>query len=99
MDSLNCKLISIQYMMENFISFNMSFTYKFTSHFCIFTICLLLLDRLKTALSQVMQDCEEWIKTSSGSLSSSTTHADLTPTAPQNTNFGSPAGTSFGLKV
>ncbi|PPD66516.1 hypothetical protein GOBAR_DD36604 [Gossypium barbadense] len=55
-------------------------------------------DRLKTALSQVTQDCEEWIKTSSGSLSSSTAHADLTPTAPQNTNFGSPAGTSFGLK-
>ncbi|MBA0745151.1 hypothetical protein Gogos_007738 [Gossypium gossypioides] len=55
--------------------------------------------RLKTALSQVTQDCEEWIKTSSGSLSSSTAHADLTPTAPQNTNFGSPAGTSFGLKV
>ncbi|KAG4145270.1 hypothetical protein ERO13_D05G087200v2 [Gossypium hirsutum] len=54
--------------------------------------------RLKTALSQVTQDCEEWIKTSSGSLSSSTAHADLTPTAPQNTNFGSPAGTSFGLK-
>ncbi|KAB2080772.1 hypothetical protein ES319_A05G088500v1 [Gossypium barbadense] len=54
--------------------------------------------RLKTALSQITQDCEEWIKTSSGSLSSSTTHADLTPTAPQNTNFGSPAGTSFGLK-
>ncbi|KAH1066979.1 hypothetical protein J1N35_031966 [Gossypium stocksii] len=54
--------------------------------------------RLKTALSQVTQDCEEWIKTSSGSLSSSTANADLTPTAPQNTNFGSPAGTSFGLK-
>ncbi|XP_012444612.1 uncharacterized protein LOC105768900 isoform X1 [Gossypium raimondii] len=54
--------------------------------------------RLKTALSQVTQDCEEWIKTSSGSLSSSTAHADLTPTAPQNTNFGSPPGTSFGLK-
>ncbi|KAG4198429.1 hypothetical protein ERO13_A05G084400v2 [Gossypium hirsutum] len=54
--------------------------------------------RLKTALSQITQDCEEWIKTSSGPLSSSTAHADLTATAPQNTNFGSPAGTSFGLK-
>ncbi|KAL4334514.1 hypothetical protein GQ457_07G042450 [Hibiscus cannabinus] len=53
--------------------------------------------RLKTALSRITQDCEEWIKTS-GSFSSPTGHADLTPTAPQNTNFGSPAGTSFGLK-
>ncbi|KAE8688712.1 C-terminal isoform 2 [Hibiscus syriacus] len=54
--------------------------------------------RLKEALSRITQDCEEWIKTSSGSFSSTTGHADLTPTAPQNTNFGSPASTSVGLK-
>ncbi|KAK8550819.1 hypothetical protein V6N13_119322 [Hibiscus sabdariffa] len=54
--------------------------------------------RLKTALSKITQDCEEWIKSSSGSFSSPTGHADLTPTAPQNTNFGSPVSTSFGLK-
>ncbi|KAE8700203.1 C-terminal isoform 2 [Hibiscus syriacus] len=54
--------------------------------------------RLKNALTRITQDCEEWIKTSSGSFSSPTEHADLTPTAPQNTNFGSPASTSVGLK-
>ncbi|XP_039024149.1 syndetin-like isoform X1 [Hibiscus syriacus] len=54
--------------------------------------------RLKNALSRITQDCEAWIKTSSGSSSSPTGHADLTPTAPQNTNFGSTASTSVGLK-
>ncbi|XP_022732608.1 syndetin-like isoform X2 [Durio zibethinus] len=54
--------------------------------------------RLKTALSRITQDCDQWIKTPSGSLSSPPAHADMTPTAPQSTNFGPPAGTSFGLK-
>ncbi|RDX80237.1 Syndetin, partial [Mucuna pruriens] len=57
-------------------------------------------NRLRTALSRVNQDCEEWIKSQSSSptsLSSSFMHAELTPTSPPNTNFGH-SGTSLGLK-
>ncbi|XVE79350.1 hypothetical protein DITRI_Ditri14bG0051100 [Diplodiscus trichospermus] len=54
--------------------------------------------RLKIALSRITQDCDHWIKTPSGSLSSPTAHADVSPVAPQSTNFGPPAGASFGLK-
>ncbi|CAJ1979208.1 unnamed protein product [Sphenostylis stenocarpa] len=55
--------------------------------------------RLRTALSRVNQDCEEWIKSQSSSptsLTSSFVHTELTPINPPNTNFGS--GTSLGLK-
>ncbi|XVF19818.1 hypothetical protein REPUB_Repub11eG0143500 [Reevesia pubescens] len=54
--------------------------------------------RLKTALSRITQDCDQWIKSPSGSLSSPAALADVTPTVLQSTNFGPPAGTSFGLK-
>ncbi|XVF69047.1 hypothetical protein PTKIN_Ptkin11bG0050000 [Pterospermum kingtungense] len=54
--------------------------------------------RLKASLSRITQDCDQWIKTSSGSVSSSPAHADVTPTAPQSSNFGPQAGSSFGLK-
>ncbi|XWS28656.1 hypothetical protein CRYUN_Cryun25bG0089600 [Craigia yunnanensis] len=54
--------------------------------------------RLKAALSRITQDCDQWIKTLSGSISSPPAHADATRTAPQSTNFGPPAGTTFGLK-
>ncbi|XP_022755917.1 syndetin-like isoform X2 [Durio zibethinus] len=54
--------------------------------------------RLKTALSRITQDCDQWIKTRSGSLSSPPVHADVTPNVPQITNFGPPAGTSYGPK-
>ncbi|XP_020215445.1 syndetin isoform X1 [Cajanus cajan] len=57
--------------------------------------------RLRTALSRVNQDCEEWIKSQSSSptsLSSSFVHAELTPTSPPNTNFLHSPGTSLGLK-
>ena len=59
-------------------------------------------DRLRTALSRVNQDCEEWIKSQSSSptsLSSPFVHAELTPTHPPNTNYGHSSGTSLGLKV
>ncbi|EOY33645.1 C-terminal isoform 3 [Theobroma cacao] len=54
--------------------------------------------RLKTALSRITQDCDQWIKTSSGSPLSPLAHTDVTPTVPQSPNFGPPVGTSFGLK-
>ncbi|XP_038694223.1 syndetin-like isoform X2 [Tripterygium wilfordii] len=62
--------------------------------------------RLKTALSRIMQDCDQWIKPQSGpfssasptSLNTSFVRADVTPTSPSNTNFGHLQGTSFGLK-
>ncbi|KAG4974369.1 hypothetical protein JHK87_031190 [Glycine soja] len=57
--------------------------------------------RLRTALSRVNQDCEEWIKSQSSSptsLSSPFVHAELTPTHPPNTNYGHSSGTSLGLK-
>ncbi|KAH7838359.1 hypothetical protein Vadar_025411 [Vaccinium darrowii] len=55
--------------------------------------------RLKTALSKISQDCDQWIKPQSVSLSSSSptsmntslSHMDVTPTSPRSTN-------SFGLK-
>ncbi|XP_050238888.1 uncharacterized protein LOC126688282 isoform X2 [Mercurialis annua] len=56
--------------------------------------------RLKTALSRISQDCDQWIKSQSTSLFSSASslttymHSDLTPTSPQS---HLPA-TSFGLK-
>ncbi|KAL2328530.1 hypothetical protein Fmac_021957 [Flemingia macrophylla] len=57
--------------------------------------------RLRTALSRVNQDCEEWIKSQSSSptsLSSSFVQAELTPTNPPNLNFLHSSGTSLGLK-
>ncbi|KAB2021105.1 hypothetical protein ES319_D07G116800v1 [Gossypium barbadense] len=54
--------------------------------------------RLKRALSRITVDCDQWIKSPSGSLSSTSAHADLTRTAPQSSNFGHAAGVSFGLK-
>ncbi|XP_047179603.1 syndetin isoform X2 [Vigna umbellata] len=56
--------------------------------------------RLRTALSRINQDCEEWIKPQSSSptsLTSSFAHAELTPTNPPNANLGHSSGTSFGL--
>lgn len=57
--------------------------------------------RLKTALSRITQDCDQWIKPTSSSptsLSTSFMHADITPTSPPSTKFGHLPGTSFGLK-
>ena len=64
-------------------------------------------DRLKTALSRIAQDCDQWIKpqvassssSSPTSLSSSYTQMDVTPTSPVSTNVGQGPTTSFGLKV
>ncbi|KAK7312618.1 hypothetical protein VNO77_36602 [Canavalia gladiata] len=53
--------------------------------------------RLRTALSKINQDCEEWIKAQSSSPTAFL-HAELTPTSPPNTNFGHSLGTSLGLK-
>ncbi|XP_058199985.1 uncharacterized protein LOC131314987 isoform X1 [Rhododendron vialii] len=62
--------------------------------------------RLKTTLSRIAQDCDQWIKPQSVSLSSSSptsmntslSHTDVTPTSPRSTNFGYLPTTSFGLK-
>ncbi|KAJ8642936.1 hypothetical protein MRB53_004684 [Persea americana] len=62
--------------------------------------------RLKTALSRIAQDCDQWIKpqvassssSSPTSLSSSYTQMDVTPTSPVSTNVGQGPTTSFGLK-
>lgn len=64
-------------------------------------------DRLKTALSRIAQDCDQWIKpqmassssSSPTSLNSSFAQMDVTPASPVNTNFGQGPTTSFGLKV
>ncbi|KAL5765646.1 hypothetical protein ACOSP7_016263 [Xanthoceras sorbifolium] len=54
--------------------------------------------RLKTALTKITQDCEEWIKPQSMSFSSSSpaslTHGDVTPISPPSHS----TGTSFSLK-
>ncbi|KAK7262226.1 hypothetical protein RJT34_29789 [Clitoria ternatea] len=58
-------------------------------------------NRLRTALSRINQDCEEWIRTqgsSPTSLGSSFIHAELPPTNPPNMNFSHSPGTSLGLK-
>ncbi|KAJ4835617.1 hypothetical protein Tsubulata_010861 [Turnera subulata] len=49
--------------------------------------------RLKTALSRITQDCEQWIKPQFTPLASSHTHVEITPASPPN---HSPA--SVGLK-
>lgn len=57
-------------------------------------------DRLKTALSRIAQDCDQWIKplsSSQASLTASFTHADIT-LSPPNTYFVHAPGISFGLK-
>ncbi|XP_058077735.1 uncharacterized protein LOC131226076 isoform X2 [Magnolia sinica] len=61
--------------------------------------------RLKTALSRIAQDCDQWIKpqTMSNSLSLTTslsplTQMDVTPTSPTSTNVGNAPAISFGLK-
>ncbi|KAL6204913.1 hypothetical protein ACLB2K_022180 [Fragaria x ananassa] len=57
--------------------------------------------RLKTALSRIQQNCDQWMKplsSSPTSFSSPFTHSDITPMSPTSTNFGSTPGTSFGLK-
>ncbi|KAK9061580.1 hypothetical protein SSX86_018762 [Deinandra increscens subsp. villosa] len=56
--------------------------------------------RLKTALSKILQDCNQWIKTSSSSepysspLNMSYSHMEITPTSPPSHMLS----TSFGLK-
>lgn len=62
--------------------------------------------RLKSALSRITQDCDQWIKSPSVSFSSSSptslnmpfTHMDVTPTSPPSTNYSQVPSISFGLK-
>ncbi|XP_057484073.1 uncharacterized protein LOC130770604 isoform X1 [Actinidia eriantha] len=62
--------------------------------------------RLKTALSRITQDCDQWIKPQSASFSSSLStsmnaalsHTDVMSTGPRGTNFVNRSATSFGLK-
>ncbi|GAU35377.1 hypothetical protein TSUD_57260 [Trifolium subterraneum] len=57
--------------------------------------------RLRTALSRINQESEEWLKPHSASptsLSSPFVHAELTPTSPPNMNSGHPSATAFSLK-
>ncbi|CAB4313305.1 unnamed protein product [Prunus armeniaca] len=57
--------------------------------------------RLKTALSRIQQDCDQWIRAPSSSptsLNSAFAHTDITPMSPPSTNFGNTPGTSIGLK-
>lgn len=63
-------------------------------------------DRLKTALSRITQDYDQWIKpqlvpfsSSSTSLNVPFSHMDVTLTGPHSTNFVHSSNTSFGLKV
>ncbi|KAM1309939.1 hypothetical protein ACFX13_006718 [Malus domestica] len=51
--------------------------------------------RLKTALSRIQQDCDQWIKSpSSSSTSLNSSYTDITPMSPPSNT----PGTSFGLK-
>ncbi|ONK71818.1 uncharacterized protein A4U43_C04F12710 [Asparagus officinalis] len=62
--------------------------------------------RLKTALSKVLQDCDQWIRpqnlsfssSSPTSLNTSFSHIDIMPTIPSSTIIGYAPNTSFGLK-
>ncbi|WJX44069.1 hypothetical protein P8452_31094 [Trifolium repens] len=57
--------------------------------------------RLRTALSRINQESEEWLKplsSSPTSLGSSFVHGELTPTNPPNMNSGHPSATAFSLK-
>ncbi|XP_057956022.1 uncharacterized protein LOC131149520 isoform X5 [Malania oleifera] len=63
--------------------------------------------RLKTALSRIAQDCDQWIKpqlvvssssSSPTALNSSFAHMDLMPTSPSSTAYSHLPGTSFSLK-
>ncbi|KAK6936136.1 Vacuolar protein sorting-associated protein 54, N-terminal [Dillenia turbinata] len=62
--------------------------------------------RLRTALSRITQDCDQWIKpwslpsvsSATNSMSTSFMHLDVTPTSPPNTNLGHIPGTPFGLE-
>lgn len=61
--------------------------------------------RLKTALSRITQDYDQWIKpqlvpfsSSSTSLNVPFSHMDVTLTGPHSTNFVHSSNTSFGLK-
>ncbi|XP_065003491.1 uncharacterized protein LOC103971873 isoform X5 [Musa acuminata AAA Group] len=62
--------------------------------------------RVKTALSKILQDCDQWIRTQSMSYSISSpipmsptfTQMEVTPTAPPSTIFGHVPNTSIGLK-
>ncbi|XP_020093845.1 syndetin isoform X2 [Ananas comosus] len=63
-------------------------------------------DRLKTALSKITQDCDQWIRPQSASslissplsLNSTLTQMDIMPTVPPSTLFSHVPNTSFGLK-
>ncbi|KVH90726.1 Protein of unknown function DUF2451, C-terminal [Cynara cardunculus var. scolymus] len=62
------------------------------------------LDRLKTALSRIRRDCDQWVKSPSSSSSSSTSlnmplpHTDAAPNGIPNSNLCHVPNTSFGLK-
>ncbi|KAL6967121.1 hypothetical protein U1Q18_032925 [Sarracenia purpurea var. burkii] len=63
--------------------------------------------RLKTTLSRITQDCDQWIKphflsfsaSSPTSMNTSPSHMDVTPTSPRSTNLSYQPTTVFGLKV
>ncbi|XP_024986780.1 syndetin-like [Cynara cardunculus var. scolymus] len=60
--------------------------------------------RLKTALSRIRRDCDQWVKSPSSSSSSSTSlnmplpHTDAAPNGIPNSNLCHVPNTSFGLK-
>ncbi|XP_031385734.1 syndetin [Punica granatum] len=55
--------------------------------------------RLKSAMSRITQDCDQWLKPLNATAPSSSTASlnDVTPTSPS-TTFGQLSGTSLGLK-
>uniref|UniRef100_A0A7N0U890 Syndetin n=1 Tax=Kalanchoe fedtschenkoi TaxID=63787 RepID=A0A7N0U890_KALFE len=59
--------------------------------------------RLKTALSRINQDCDQWIRPQLSSSSPTTLNStfgpmDITPVSPPSTSMGHMPSTSFGLK-
>lgn len=70
-------------------------------------VLLLCPARIKTALSKILQDCDQWIRTQNMSLSISSpipmsptfAQLEVMPTAPPSTIFGHVPNGPFGLKV
>ncbi|KAF6147466.1 hypothetical protein GIB67_021292 [Kingdonia uniflora] len=54
--------------------------------------------QLKTALSRIVQECDQWIKPQLAQFSSSSPTSDVTPTSPFSSNSGNAPSISFGLK-
>ncbi|XP_054812023.1 LOW QUALITY PROTEIN: uncharacterized protein LOC129313133 [Prosopis cineraria] len=86
-----CQLFEIffNFVYETFGQHNTGFNGKGSSDYLNY--------QLRTALSKIAQDCDQWIKPPSSSPTSSFVHSEVTPAGPRS-NSGNSAVTSLGLK-